>query len=104
VNIIAFFKNKTVISFIAALIVSTYIYVIVQHGQLYPVPFYLKPCSPSGASNVCNVPDNTSWTALYVNIIFVWFIYFFFYICCSIWEIFVDYRKSQEKESVKSNQ
>jgi hypothetical protein len=89
--------NKTVFSFLAACIVSTFIYIFVNHGQLYPVPFYLKPCVSGGAGNVCNVPDNSSLTALYVNVIFVWFIFFFFYICGSIYEIFRNYSKFQEK-------
>jgi len=96
-NVNGLLKNKTVISFIAAFVVSTFIYIFVRHGQLYPVPFYLTPCVSGGASNVCNVPDNTSLTALYVNIIFVWFIFFFFYICCSIYEIFKNYGKYQGK-------
>jgi hypothetical protein len=97
-------KNKTIISFIAAFIVSTLIYVFVRHGQLYPVPFYIMPCSPGGSGNVCNVPDNSSLTALYVNIIFVWFIFFFFYIVLSIIEIFKNYSKYQGNEPAKPKQ
>ncbi len=98
------FGSKVVISFVAAFIVSTYMYVFVRHGTLYPVPFYLTPCTQTGVSNVCNVPDTTSLIALYINIIFVWFIFFFFYICCSIIEIFKDYSKYQESEPVKPKQ
>jgi len=98
--------DKTVFSFLAAFIVSYYIYFFVRAGQLFPVPFYLKPCVPSGGvgSAICGAPDTTSVVALYVNIIFVWFIFFFFYICLSIYEIFKNYGKYQEKENVKPNQ
>ena len=96
-DFIKFFQNKIVISFVAAFLISTYIYTVIRHGQLYPVPFYLSHCVSGGGSNVCNVPDTTSLVALYVNIIFVWFIFFFFYICCSIYEIFKNYGKYQEK-------
>jgi len=76
-------KNKIVFSFIAALIVSFYIYFVLRAGQLFPVPFSINGMS-----------DNTSLIALYVNIIFVWFVFFFFYICLSIYEIFANYGKN----------
>jgi len=95
------FKNKVVISFFSAFIVSTIIYVFVRHGQLYPVPFYLTPCVTGGVSNVCNVPDTSSLTALYVNIIFVWFIFFFFYIVFSIVEIFKNLGKYDSNGQLK---
>jgi len=87
--------HKTIISFIAAVVVSTFIYTVVRHGQLYPVPFYFKPCVSGGASNVCGVADNTSLIALYVNIIFVWFIFFFFYICLSLYEVIKKYSSTK---------
>jgi len=74
-------KNKAIFSFLAALIISFYIYFVLRAGQLFPVPFH-------------SVPDSTSLTALYVNIIFVWFLFFFLYLCLSIYEIFANYGKN----------
>jgi hypothetical protein len=84
-------KNKAIYSFLAALIISFYIYFVVRAGQLFPVPF-----SANGVS------DNTSVIALYVNIIFVWFLFFFFYICLSIIEIFVNLGKNPDKNTVQT--
>jgi hypothetical protein len=92
-----FIKNKVVISFLAAVIVSCLVYFIVRHGQLFPIPFYVKPCALSGGAggSLCGGSDNTSLVALYVNIIFVWFVFFFFYICLSLLEIFIDASRAQ---------
>ena len=99
-KLLAFFKNKIVLSFLTAYVVSYYLYIVLQHGQLMPVPIYLKPCFLSGqaASTLCNYPDNSSLLALYVNIISVWFIFFFFYICFTLYGILVDYWRFQEKK------
>src|SRR5579859_6400149 len=99
-KLLAFFKNKIVLSFLAAYLVSYYLYIVLQQGRLMPVPIYLKPCFFNGqvASSLCNYPDNSSLLALYVNIISVWFIFFFFYICFTLYEILMDYWRSQKKK------